>query len=103
MENLRTAFTSEFMEFANLIPERKPHLKGFFFDDEGNVWIMRSDVEEPGSDANLIDVYDPEGNLIAVTAAALEVEPTPRVRAGLMAAVVKDELGVDFVALWEIR
>ena len=78
-------------------------MRGIFFDDEDNVWIIRSDFEEPGSDANLIDVYDSEGNLIAVTAAALEELPFPRVRAGLMAAVVKNELEVDFVALWEIR
>lgn len=96
-------YRAEWERYTSLIPERKPHVRGIFFDDEDNVWIIRSDFEEPGSDANLIDVYDPEGNLIAVTAAAFEELPFPRVRAGLMAAVVKNELEVDFVALWEIR
>lgn len=79
----------------------KPHLHAFFIADEQNVWIMRT----PRSlgDAPLVDVYDASGTLVAVTRVAREPASVPRARGGLLAGVVRDELGVESVALFRIR
>lgn len=102
LEEFRRAAGAEvFAEFTSLIPDTKPHLQGFFLDDEENLWIIRSG--RAGDDALAMDVYDPSGTRVAVAHAALEPEPEPRVRNGLLAGVVRDELGVESIALYRIE
>ena len=90
-------------EFAGLIPDTKPYLQSFFFDDEQSVWVIRAARGDSGDDLLDMDIYSLSGTLMAVAHAALESEPTPRVREGLLAGVVRDELGVESVALYRIQ
>lgn len=87
-------------EFTSLIAETKPHLEGFFFDDEEDLWVMRSLAAD--DDTRLMDVYDPNGALTASARAALEPYPKPR-KDGLVAGVVRDEFGVESIARYRIR
>jgi hypothetical protein len=88
-------------DFASQLPATRPHLLGFFLDDQANVWIMRTG--EDGNDTPAMDVWDAGGTLLATARAALEPEPRPRVRHGILAGVVRDEVGVESVALYRIR
>ncbi len=104
VEELRQAAGPEvFAEFTSLIPDTKPYLQGFFLDDEENVWIIRSGPNTAGDDTLAMDVYDPSGRLVGFARAALAPEPRPRARDGLMAAVRRDELGTESIALYRIR
>ncbi len=102
-EELRSMGPSAVAELASLIPDFKPYLEGFFFDDEQSVWVIRTAQGDSGDDMHDMDIYDSSGTLMAVAQAALESEPRPRVRDGLLAGVVRDELGVESVALYRIQ
>lgn len=102
IEELRTLAGSDvFAEFTSRIPTTRPHLDGFFFDDEENVWVMRA--ANADDDTRFMDVYDSSGTRIATARAALDPEPSPRVRDGVIAGVVRNELEVPAVALYRIR
>jgi hypothetical protein len=103
VEQLRSVAPSEFDEFASLIPETKPPMRGFFLDDGGNVWIVRAGQSGAAGDALTMDVYDSEGIPVATGRAALTLDPTPRVRNDLLAGVVRDSLDVESIALYRIR
>ena len=102
-EELRTIGPSAVAELTGLIPEFKPYLEGFFVDDEQRVWVMRTAQGDSDDDSYDMDIYDESGTLTAVARAALEPEPSPRVRDGRLAGVVRDELGVESVALYRIQ
>lgn len=87
----------------SVIPETKPHLRGFFFDDADRLWIMRSFEYEQGNDVWPMDVWDAEGNLLGMVGGTLESTPWPKARAGLVAGVMRTEIGVEFVSLYEMR
>lgn len=101
------AALAKFIETAgdvdlSVIPDTKPHLRGFFFDDEQNVWIMRSSDDDPGDDGWPMDVWDLEGNLLGTARGALESMPWPRVGDGLVAGVLRTDLGIESVRLYEV-
>jgi sugar lactone lactonase YvrE len=89
-------------ELTARIPERKPHLRGFFVDDEGRVWIMPTQGRDAGPAAATVELYAPDGTPLGVARVAVEPEPRPRVRGGLLAGVVRDELGVESVVLYRM-
>jgi sugar lactone lactonase YvrE len=98
---------ARFLEIAgevdlSVIPETKPHLRGFFFDDDQNLWIMRSFQYEPGNDAWPMDVWDPEGNLLGTVRGTLEATPWPKVGDGLVAGLMRVASAIEFVALYEV-
>jgi hypothetical protein len=102
LEGLRAAGgAAAITRLEERIPAVKPHLRGFFVDDEANVWIMRTPSPDSG-EASRIDVYGSGGTLRGSAHARLEVEPRPRVRGGLLAAVVRDELGVESVVVYRV-
>jgi hypothetical protein len=49
-----------------------------------------------------IDIYDAQGTPVAIAYATLEADPKPRVRHGLLAAIIRDELDVESVVLYRI-
>lgn len=100
-EFMEVAGPGALAEFTSLTPETKPHLGGFFMDDEESVWIMRAAGAD--DDTRSLDIYDSSGSLIASARAALDREPSPRVRDGMIAGVVTDELGVPAIARYRIR
>ena len=55
---------------------------------------------DSGDDLLDMDIYNLSGTLMAVAHRALESDPRPRVRDGMLAGVVRDELGVESVALY---
>lgn len=103
VDELRRAVgAAAWAEFTARIPDTWPHLEGFFLDDADAPWIIRTS-EEKGDGRLLMEVYDPDGTLLATARAALEADPMPRVRAGLLAGVTRDDLGVESVALYRIE
>ena len=98
---------ARFLEMAgdvdlSVIPERKPHLRGFFVDDKHNLWIMRSVKYDPDNDAWPIDVWNGEGHLVGTVHGTLESTPWPKVGDGLVAGLMRTDLGVEFVSLYEL-
>ncbi len=89
-------------ELASLIPDNKPYYAAFFFDDEGLLWVMHSERRVLDPEERTVDVYDMDGAPIATAATALAAVPRPRVRNGLMAGVVRDDLGVESVAVFRV-
>ena len=65
--------------------------------------MIRAARGDSGDDLLDMDIYSLSGTLMAVAHAGVESEPTPRVRDGLLAGVVRDELGVESVALYRIQ
>jgi hypothetical protein len=90
-----------FAEFASLIPDTKPPIQGFFLDDEDRVWIIRT--ESPPRETRPMDVYLPDGTLLGVARTALEPEPRPRMRRGLLVGVIRDGMGREAVAIYRIN
>ena len=89
-------------EMTSLIPDTKPYYAAFFFDDEGSLWVMHSEVGVSDPEVRTVDVYDMDGAPRAVTSRALAAVPTPRVRNGILAGVVRDDLGVESVAVLQV-
>lgn len=103
LEELRRAAGPErFAEFSRLVPETRPPLQGFFFDDEGRVWVLLTPAE-PGDAASPADVYHAGGERVAVARVPLEADPRPRVRNRLMAGVVRNGLGLESVAIFRLE
>lgn len=100
-EEMREGAPAAFAEFTGLIPATQPHLGGFFLDQAGRVWIMRT--RRVDNVARTVDVYDTSGTLVASGQAAVEPDPSPRVRDGMLAGVVRDELGVESIAVYRIQ
>jgi hypothetical protein len=90
-----------FAEFASLIPDTKPPIQGFFLDDGDRVWIIRA--ESPSRETRPMDVYLPDGTLLGVARTALEAEPRPRMRRGLLVGVIRDGMGREAVAIYRIN
>jgi hypothetical protein len=89
-------------ELASLIPANKPYYATHFFDDDGSLWVMHSEMRVSDPEVRTLDVYDTAGVLRATAATALAAEPRPRVRSGLLAGVVRDDLGVESVAVFRV-
>src|SRR5690606_29909586 len=103
LEEIRTRLgQAGVAEISAMIPDAKPYLSGFFFDDEGHVWVIRAPENVSSGGEHIIDIYDLDGALVATAHVALAADPRPRVRAGLLAAVVKDTLDMESVALFQI-
>ncbi|HUP52207.1 MAG TPA: 6-bladed beta-propeller [Longimicrobiales bacterium] len=79
------------------LPATKAPVDGFFFDDEGHVWVAR--VASPEEEGRLYDVFDPEGRFLGMLTLpfALEETPVPVIRGGAIYAVTQDELEVPYV------
>jgi hypothetical protein len=90
-------------ELERRIPATKPHLRGFFVDDAGNVWIMRTPASGEAVASPPIELYDADGRPAGIARAPLEAEPRPRARSGLIAGVVRDGLGIESVVVYRIE
>lgn len=88
-------------ELTSLIPDDKPLLRGLFFDDENNVWVLRTSGSGAGGMRD-VDVYDEQGSLIGVGELPVVADPRPHVRDGLIVGVIRDELGVETVARYRV-
>lgn len=79
------------------IPDRKPALEGFFFDDRDNVWVRP--VTEEALEDRVFDVFDPEGRWLGrvESPVALSSSPAPRFHGDVVYGVTRDELDVPYV------
>ena len=101
LEEVRTVGASAVQEISELIPDVRPALEGFFFGEGGQVWVVRSEPAGVGEERS-IDIYDQGGTKLGRTSVRLDVEPRPRIRNGVLAAVTRDALGVESVVTYSI-
>lgn len=88
------------------MPERKPYWSSFFVDPEGRLWVER--YEPAGGDDERMrtwEVYDPAGVYLGALDLPISATgmPTPAVRNGRLVGVVRDDLDVDHVVVFELR
>lgn len=106
----RRDIASEYREFtrrggridASRVPEFYPVFDGFFFGEEGTLWVKRT-ASGP-DESTLLDVFDRAGAFLGTVNAPrrILVSPTPAVRDGRMAAVIQDENQVESVLVLRI-
>ncbi len=101
-ELLRVAGPAAVEEMASLIPDDGPLLEGLFFDDQGNVWALRPQPRSGEASLRPVDIYDGGGDLVGTVDLPLVADPRPAVRNGMVAGVVRDELGVETVVRFRI-
>lgn len=84
------------------IPDAKPALNAFFFDEKGFLWVVP--VQERGAEPHF-DVFDPNGRYLGGVASTAKIEavPSPVIRGDRMAAVETDESGVPYVRVMRIE
>lgn len=82
------------------IPRTYPALNSFFFGDDGRMWVF----PVLGPDRPALDLFSPEGSYVArvVPPAPLVPIPSPADRGSRMAALVRDESGVEYVLVMRI-
>lgn len=85
---------------APMIPTTKPPVRGFFVGEERDLWVLlRSD--SPQED-DRIDVFDSLGAHVSTVHVALDPQPRPKVRGGIVVGVARDDLGVEQVVRYRI-
>ena len=84
------------------IPRTYPPLRGFFVASDGYVWVQPATA--PGADP-VFDVFRRDGRYLGRIASPVDIlaSPPPAVRGDRIAAVAKDELGVDHVVVLRIH
>jgi len=84
------------------IPDRHPHLANLFFSPEGELWVLPTYFvgEKP-----LMDVFDLHGRYLGQVQSPVPFlsHPSPSIRAGRVAAVSRDDDGVDAVVLMRLE
>jgi hypothetical protein len=78
------------------IPSKKPPTEAFFFDDEGNLWVVRVTTAE--DEWRVMDVFDPIGRYLGEVRLPFRLSnERPVVRGADFWAVTTDELDVPYV------
>ncbi|NIN51107.1 MAG: 6-bladed beta-propeller [Gemmatimonadales bacterium] len=78
------------------IPSRKPATEDFFFDDQGNIWVVP--VSPPEDYRRTVDVFDPSGRYLGTVRLPFRFSrPYPVIRNDTMYAVTTDLLDVPYV------
>jgi len=78
------------------IPSKKPPTEAFFFDDEGNLWVVRVTTAE--DEWKVMDVFDPVGRYLGEVRLPFRLSnERPVVRGADFWAVTTDEFDVPYV------
>lgn len=87
---------------ASRIPKTLPVFQDFFFDDKGNLWVMRTAGRNEPKPA---DVFDRAGRYLGqvLLPTRLLSSPAPIVRGERMIGVVQDEDGVESVVVLRVE
>lgn len=108
----RRTIANEYREFtrrggrvdASRVPEFYPVFDGFFFGEDGTLWVKRT---SSGGDttSTRLDVFDRHGAFQGTVSAPrrLLISPAPVVRGGRMVGVVQDEDGVESVVVLRLH
>lgn len=86
----------------SLIPDHHPHLHNFFFDDGGHVWVLPTYFR---GERPQLDVFNLDGRFLGQVQAPVPFlsRPTPAVRGEWVAAIARDDDGVDSVVLMRLE
>jgi hypothetical protein len=85
-------------------PSSMPPLDSIFSDDEGRLYVLTYEVD-PGSQANLFDVFDKDGNLVGrISFEAFHADQgcTVRARKGRLYALAEDADGNKEIVVYEM-
>ncbi len=84
------------------VPGTKPALNSIFVDDVGGVWVSPI---LPGDREQVLEVFDSRGVYLGdvMRPEGLSDFPRPRVIGDNLYAVLRDDLGVNYVARWRIN
>lgn len=84
------------------IPDHHPHLHNFFFDDHSHVWVLPTYFR---GERPQMDVFSPDGRFLGQVQAPVPFlsRPTPAVRGEWVAAIARDDDGVDSVVLMRLE
>lgn len=85
---------------TNRIPEVKPRVGAFFFDDGGRVWILRPPVSRGAPSP--VEVYASDGGLLATGTLRLAARPHPRVRGDVLVGVARDGFDQETIMVYRI-
>jgi hypothetical protein len=78
------------------IPDHKPATEDFFFDDEGNIWVIPVTAAE--REWRVVEIFDPEGRYLGRIDLPFRLaRPYPVIRDNVMHAVIEDEMEVPYV------
>ncbi len=89
---------------ATEIPDYMPYWNTFFLDPVGRLWVER--YRPPGTPAHTLhtwEIYGSDGTLLGVLTLPLSGRVTPSVRNNRIAGIVEDDLGVQYVVVFELR
>lgn len=75
------------------LPRTKPPVREFFHDDEGNAWVG---LTLEGQARNRFDVFDADGLYLGEVALPFDAYQ-PMIRDGMLYAVTRDELEVQYI------
>jgi hypothetical protein len=85
---------------VSMIPTTKPPVRGFFVGDRGELWVMLRSDSGVGEDR--VDVFDSVGVRAALFHLALDPQPRPKIRNGIVLGVATDRMGVARVVRYRI-
>ncbi len=78
------------------IPSSKPPTEDFFFDDEGNIWVLR--VTNLDDEGRVVDIFDSTGRYLGKMRLPFRlIQPYPVIRGSSIWALTTDELEVPYV------
>lgn len=103
VEELRERFDRRLNADPDDLPEHLPLWSDFFLDPDGRLWVER--YHPPGGaagDPRTWEIYDSTGVYLGAFALPLAGNPTPAVRRNRLVGVVRDEMNVDHVVVFEI-
>ena len=86
------------------IPDYMPYWSTFFLDRVGRLWVER--YRPPGTPTDAFhtwEIYGPDGALLGVLPLPFSGRVTPSVRNDRVAGIVEDDLGVQYVVVFELR
>lgn len=102
LEELRSLGEEAANRFSDMIPQTRPPIAGFFFGEQGQVWIVHGSELGAATRAHEVSIVAAEGASLGTAQVELTVVPRPRVRGGVLATVTRDELGVESVRMYRV-
>lgn len=101
-DELRSLGEENVNRFSDMIPQTKPPIAGFFFGEEGQVWVVHGMELGQATRRHRLSIFDAERALVGTTELELTIVPRPRIRGGVLATVTRDDFGIESVQLHRV-